>query len=275
VSDKEFVEELWARRKVGYLLEQIRLNGEQKELVNEVTMLAKKYGIATPYTSYLIVPDAPVPVAGPRPKPQPAFEPVRPILLRDARGGEKKLEDVARELQKKPGDLQEGRSRFEADRLDGLTKGEGTGEERAAAAAAKAKQDAYMEAFRRLQSRQHDQTQQGKLGVDLSTQVNAMKNQMQLVPTANRQALGRNCLELGGLWIDEGFDARMKTVTVKAQSNAYFKLLETHPELKDVFKLGNHLVWVTPSGQALIIDTSSGAEELSDAEIAALFTPTK
>src|SRR5207253_1282184 len=26
--------------------------------------LAKKYGIATPYTSYLIVPDAPVPVAG-------------------------------------------------------------------------------------------------------------------------------------------------------------------------------------------------------------------
>src|SRR5205085_11158157 len=59
-----FVEEIWARRKVGYLLDQIRLNGEKKELVDEVVALAKKYGITTPYTSYLIVPDGPVPVAG-------------------------------------------------------------------------------------------------------------------------------------------------------------------------------------------------------------------
>ena len=60
---REFVEHLWARRKVGYLLDQIRVNGEKKELVDEVVALAKKYGIATPYTSYLIVPDAPMPVA--------------------------------------------------------------------------------------------------------------------------------------------------------------------------------------------------------------------
>ena len=58
---KPFVEDLWARRKVGYLLEQIRLNGEKKELVEETTALAKKYGIATPYTSYLVVPDGPMP----------------------------------------------------------------------------------------------------------------------------------------------------------------------------------------------------------------------
>src|SRR5262249_1240883 len=63
-EDKSFVEHLWARRKVGYLLDQIRLNGEKKELVDEVVALAKKYSIATPYTSYLIVPDAGVPVAG-------------------------------------------------------------------------------------------------------------------------------------------------------------------------------------------------------------------
>ncbi len=50
---------MWARRKVGYLLDQIRANGEKKELVDEVVTLAKKYGITTPYTSYLIVPGAP------------------------------------------------------------------------------------------------------------------------------------------------------------------------------------------------------------------------
>jgi len=41
---------------------QIRANGEKDERVKETVTLAKKYGITTPYTSWLIVPDAPVPV---------------------------------------------------------------------------------------------------------------------------------------------------------------------------------------------------------------------
>jgi Ca-activated chloride channel family protein len=51
---------LWAVRKVGYLLDQIRLNGEQKELKDEVVRLGVKYGIVTPYTSFLVVEDQPV-----------------------------------------------------------------------------------------------------------------------------------------------------------------------------------------------------------------------
>ncbi len=62
-EDKAFVEDLWARRKVGYLLDQIRVNGQKKELVDEVVSLAKRYGITTPYTSYLVVPDMPIPTA--------------------------------------------------------------------------------------------------------------------------------------------------------------------------------------------------------------------
>src|SRR5205823_5466460 len=65
-DDKAFVEDLWARRKVGYLLDQIRVNGAKKELVDEVVTLAKRYGITTPYTSYLLVPDGAVPVVGRR-----------------------------------------------------------------------------------------------------------------------------------------------------------------------------------------------------------------
>jgi Ca-activated chloride channel family protein len=82
---------------------------------------------------------------------------------------------------------------------------------------------------------------------------------------------GRNCLELGGVWIDDGYKADTKSVTVKAQSEAYFKILEKHPEMKDVFRLGNFVVWISPSGTALVIDQTQGKEKLDDAEIAALF----
>lgn len=48
------VPRLWATRKVSYLLDQIRLHGDDKELLDEVDKLAMRFGIVTPYTSYLI-----------------------------------------------------------------------------------------------------------------------------------------------------------------------------------------------------------------------------
>ncbi len=56
-AEHDFLQPLWAARRVGFLLEQIRLHGEDRELVDEVTRLARQYGIVTPYTSYLIVED--------------------------------------------------------------------------------------------------------------------------------------------------------------------------------------------------------------------------
>lgn len=53
----DFIPPLWASRRIGYLLDQIRLNGEDKELVDEITQLAREHGIVTPYTSYLIMED--------------------------------------------------------------------------------------------------------------------------------------------------------------------------------------------------------------------------
>jgi Ca-activated chloride channel family protein len=56
-SENEFIPRLWATRRVGYLLDEIRLHGENSELRDEVTELARKYGIVTPYTAYLILED--------------------------------------------------------------------------------------------------------------------------------------------------------------------------------------------------------------------------
>lgn len=52
-----FVPRLYAVRRVGYLMDQIRLNGENKEVKDEIVRLGKTYGIVTPYTSYLVVED--------------------------------------------------------------------------------------------------------------------------------------------------------------------------------------------------------------------------
>jgi Ca-activated chloride channel family protein len=49
-----FIPRLWATRKVGYLLNQIRLHGESEELVQEIVDLSVRYGIMTPYTSFLV-----------------------------------------------------------------------------------------------------------------------------------------------------------------------------------------------------------------------------
>lgn len=70
--DHEFLAHLWAQRRVGYLLDQIRLNGENKELRDEVVALGTRYGIVTPYTSALVLePGMQVSQAMPMPAPMP------------------------------------------------------------------------------------------------------------------------------------------------------------------------------------------------------------
>ena len=53
----DFIPRLWATRKIGYLLTQIRLHGENAEWVDAIVDLSVRYGIITPYTSFLIQED--------------------------------------------------------------------------------------------------------------------------------------------------------------------------------------------------------------------------
>ena len=117
--------------------------------------------------------------------------------------------------------------------------------------------------------------QQGKLGVDLSLSSNELRSQERLQQTASRVAYGRNCVDVGGIWIDDQFQAKTVTFAVKAQSEAYFRILEMQPKMRDVFRLGNYLVWMTPNGTALVVDQNDGKEKLTDAEIEGLFVVKK
>jgi Ca-activated chloride channel homolog len=309
---KAFVADLWARRKVGYLLEQIRSNGEQKELVDEVVRLAKKHGITTPYTSYLVVPDAAAPVSGttasapaaPPPAPQtwygmqapsggpatcPGCAPARinyapvaaapnmnwaspapppaaaqPFPAAYANRGYAAAPAAA------PAAMTDGVAAGVA--LRGLTDTDGsiTG-----ALQTREMADACAKVRAALQAGRQADVQTGALGVEFAQQLEALRNQCRMSPTAARQAAGRTCRQAGGAWIDEGFDPKMSVVAVKALGKAYFRILELRPEMKDVFQLGGRVVWVTPSGAALVIDPASGKEELGDAEIGKLFAAKK
>jgi Ca-activated chloride channel family protein len=306
-TGKDFVEPLWARRKVGYLLDQIRVNGEKKELIDEVVGLAKRYGIATPYTSYLVVPDAVMPVAQAESRPgQPKRDADKPLakfaapitggggygfggagpasaglpmgLMPPGAGG--RPLDAATFARQNAGDgrrlggargaMNERQVKEVLDKLK---------DEKDLTLRAKLTEEAKKVAdSQRTWELANDRLkggkagyQTGRLGVDLAECSNALRCQDRLSLTANRLANGRNCLELGGVWIDDAYKAETKSVTVKAQSDAYFQILEKHPEMKEVFRLGNFVVWICPSGTALVIDQNTGKEKMDDAEIAALF----
>ncbi len=54
-TENDFIPRIWATRKIGYLMSEIRLKGENKELVDEIVKLSKEHGIMTPYTSFLVL----------------------------------------------------------------------------------------------------------------------------------------------------------------------------------------------------------------------------
>lgn len=56
-SGEEFIPRLWATRAIGHLLTQIRIGDESEELVASIVRLSLRYGIITPYTSFLITED--------------------------------------------------------------------------------------------------------------------------------------------------------------------------------------------------------------------------
>ncbi len=53
-SPESTIPRLWAARKIGSLLNRIRLEGNDRETIDQIVKLSIRYGIVTPYTSYLV-----------------------------------------------------------------------------------------------------------------------------------------------------------------------------------------------------------------------------
>jgi hypothetical protein len=87
----------------------------------------------------------------------------------------------------------------------------------------------------------------------------------QLKKENSRRVGGRLFALRGEVWTDLRRAEPAKTVKVKSFSEAYFKLIEAIPELKEIFALGDKVV---VTGKEVAIEIGPiGAETLSDSEL--------
>jgi Ca-activated chloride channel family protein len=259
-----FIELLWAQRRIGHLLDEIRLNGESKELVDDVIRLSKEYGIQTPYTSQLILEDD----------------------RRIGRGFEGRELPVPSGAPVRKGVAAGGGKSEEAKKLDALTVEEARAEKNkpatakpadappptlpppAETAARKEMEDNFARRFK---------DKDGKAGVDVASRLRQLKEAEQSGDASLaefRKAAGTRFFLYSGMWVDEKFDAAAEMTSVMFGSEAYFKLLEKAPQLVDAFKLGTRIVIVTSAGNCVAV-CGSGSEKLTDAQIEALFVGKK
>lgn len=264
----DFVPRLWAIRKVGYLLDEIRLNGERAELKDEIVALGKKYGIVTPYTSYLVVEDTPMPVANnvrpPPPPPRPWRE-----------------EEAKRDVP------------WSARQFGGLGSGAGGPQPSAAAPATPGRrgggEDDYEGVFGGAADKAPAEKSKGNFamkpapepakalesvdgvtGIAVAKKVRSMKDESVASKESEpvRVASGRTFLFRMGGWIDsEAVNGTPKQLKVKYLSEAYFAILKTKPELKAALSLGNRVVIVVGKDKSLVIAPEDGetkADKVSD-----------
>lgn len=245
----DFVPRLWAIRKVGYLLDEIRLHGERPELKDEIVVLGKKYGIVTPYTSYLVVEDTPLPVAN---NVRPLPPPPRPWREEEAR---------------------KDRPAWSAPMGGRGGVGSGVGASPAAepssdfddvfAAREKSKSEAKPgpKAPAAAAPERALESVDGTTGIAVAKKVGSMKNE-ELATKQNepaRVASGRTFLYRLGGWIDsEAVNGTPKQLKVKYLSDAYFAILKARPELKAALALGNRVVIVVGKDKSLVISPDDG-----------------
>jgi len=270
--DNTFIPRLWATRRVGFLLDEIRLRGENAELKDEVVRLSREYGIMTPYTSFLVLEDD-------KAYAQHGIDRNVPVVT----ASESKDGDGFLEASKKdkmapiqvnapkpqfigtPASMRRQNAEgpavpqmapvFEMDSSD-----------IAAAAPAEASKSAVAGAGvyggRRLsrfgggggQSVMREES--GARAIAMSKAIQDYKGRDNIADEiATVKQVGKKVFTLiDGRWIDNSFKKEMKITTVQFGCDEYFKLLKDKPELKDFLSLGTKVTVVLEDGTALVVE---------------------
>ncbi len=210
----EFLPRLWAVRKIGYLLDEIRLHGEKRELKDEVVRLAKLYGVLTPYTAYLVTEKGESPGFVSRPQ--------QVLKFQGYRGRSAGIPAPGIEQ----GNMQA--DRLGADAVDasveisGMQHADGlTGEH-----------DFSMPPNVHAMS----EFTSDDAGHDDG-------NHHRFRQESARRAAGRTFYWIDGRWVDSEFDDKIDTTKVEPFSEAYFELIGKHPALAKILAMGERVVF--------------------------------
>lgn len=220
----EFLPKLWATRKVGFLLEQIRLNGEQAELKDEVIRLSKKFGLVTPYTSYLAVDDS-------------EFEQQPTTTSRGVgmRENNENIDDLFGSL-----DAPKEESSTRRPSSSGLAKkrkGKFFGSRGKSAGGMPQSAPSKADSFKDFEA----DTGEGSVAASEATRDYKEKSYVddELQMTTRQWVAGRTFEWSGEYWVEDGLSLKSRKIKeVEAFSSTYFKLLKKHRDLAKVLQLG-------------------------------------
>jgi len=207
-DNNDFIPNIWATKKVGFLLEAIRLNGEKKELVDEVKALATKFAIVTPYTSYLVT------------------EPSK-----DRRGGREQVmvDDI-------------GVGGGGAKRNKGGFTGRGFGR---VGSAAPASRNIEREESMAMDSSAFKSTS-GKVAVKTSKKLRKMKKSDRVQRSSMKKIVADKTFVLyDGVWVDNYMDGKKQkpiTVKLKYMSDLYLKLISKNEKIRKYLSVGKNVV---------------------------------
>lgn len=234
-TEADFLPRLWASRKIGYLLDEVREEKDparRKEIEDQIVALSKEFGILTPYTSLFV--------------PEPGTD--------------------ALSLGTVPFD----RFRGTSGGFGGGGSLGGRGAAPPAGAALKARSGA--DAVNLSQSSRANRAQ-GQAGNTYSIQVQDIagkklaEKQAQQIQYANNRAF----YQRGSQWEDSKYDPKKQTelVKIKLYSDAYFALVRRSGAWAKWASVGENVI-VTANAKQAILFGNEGKEKLTDAELTQL-----
>ena len=247
--DNAFLPRVWAMRKIGHLLESMRLNGQNQEIVKEIVDLATRHGIVTPYTSQLVLEPgmtAP-PVASKRNGGlnedrdgrgfRGEFAPMAPAdALRKQSEAKKDAADKAGELGTNAREIQTGENAtaLAAAEKD-LKEAVNIIADKPAARAAGG--TSVEEQRRQMTNAMNARSTKGR-AYNLEDAKYIEQAQQQLI----RNIGSRTFYSRGGVWVDSQAKADVKPKVIKQFSPDYFELLKKDVELGAVLALGGNIL---------------------------------
>lgn len=218
----EFLPRLWATRRVGWLMEQIRTNGEQQELTDEIVDLGTRYGIVTPYTSYLAVEDAEA----------------RRLSFGTGRDDKDEVMRIT------PG-------RSAGDRARGAERRPATGNLGGGGSPTAAPTTVYNSADAPAPPpKEAAKAKTGEMAVRQSkrdrAQQEALREEEGATSSAGRKVGDKTFYLRDDVWVDSEFkpDAKLPETALEFGSDQYFALIKSEPQLARFFSLGERVVVV-------------------------------